>query len=432
MSLPSDERLLSFNPFFVREVGREKLLVTLPCVESYELINQTTLCCFHSRTEESENCTDVEAHFLDSYTLICSTPMFYAVGYIAVEVSLLGKNRTVTFTGNVYVASQDVLPPVIVVQQQDQPTGVLYFTTNATILLEWPANGFLNFQNVDISFQPAVHKRDGDIVWTRDISDVGLQKVNYTGTFKFKPADLANTLGIIAQVGSSTIAFNIHLSTSHKPLLHVLSSGFLINLGKTSCSYWSDRLIPKVDDIDPCPCTEDQASADGNFQRDEYYDVSYFHHGASSCYRCAAANGSTGEECCYDYEGNILVLPTGGGTADAVAPGNSMNLGTFLYYFYDVLPWFSCCKLSTQCDDYYIYIVPLTTALLMYPLFPPAVQEIHISKVSMEKTLRLMVRGNFCCYDQLSPTRFSKPVFTLPLCFYHQTVLPQIKFKGHH
>lgn len=50
----------------------------------------------------------------------------------------------------------------------------------------------------------------------------------------------------------------------------------------------------------------------------------------------------SGQECCYDNNGNLLVWPPAAGTADAVSP--RIFNDPFLHYLYDLLPAIHCCR----------------------------------------------------------------------------------------
>lgn len=118
-----------------------------------------------------------------------------------------------------------------------------------------------------------------------------------------------------------------------------------------------------IDQIPPCPCrvlttwsenqmgyTVDEA-CDGRKPADE---TCKFHSGATGCYRRTSSTGNAGAQCCYDAQGLWISDPNkGAGTLDAYSPDNSV----FLHFFYDVLPYFSCCKALTspsevECKQY--------------------------------------------------------------------------------
>ncbi|PIK59657.1 putative sushi domain-containing protein 2 [Apostichopus japonicus] len=126
-------------------------------------------------------------------------------------------------------------------------------------------------------------------------------------------------------------------------------------IGSTSCNEWSDNRLANfmpdgLSNVPSCPCTDDQAFVDGNFQEDDSSDLNFVHEGAVSCFRSSVTSGSSGQQCCYGSDGNILVGPPAGGTADAYA----LHIGTIWHFWYDILPWLSCCKQESHlCSFYY-------------------------------------------------------------------------------
>jgi len=63
-------------------------------------------------------------------------------------------------------------------------------------------------------------------------------------------------------------------------------------------------------------------------------------------------NEGSGQQCCYDYDGQLVVGPPGGGTVDLYAPtswGSTLN-----HFTHDMLPFIYCCKGEfSNCDLYY-------------------------------------------------------------------------------
>ena len=63
-------------------------------------------------------------------------------------------------------------------------------------------------------------------------------------------------------------------------------------------------------------------------------------------------NFGSGQQCCFDSNGDIIVGPPGGGTADLVAPTNWQS--TIAHFLVDVVPYFLCCTgLFSDCSRYY-------------------------------------------------------------------------------
>ncbi|KAJ8037432.1 Sushi domain-containing protein 2 [Holothuria leucospilota] len=349
LSLPSDQRLLAINPFFLREVGGEQMVITLPCLETDVLRTKVAFCRFQTNRDP----IDIRAYIVNSYTIICTSPRFHHLGNITVEVSLDGK-ETFPFRGNVYILSQYVVPPTIRVETKGTIAAFVDFLSDDAVSLHWEPNELPDVRRVDISLVIEGIEPSSGIIWSNDIL-IAEEVENRLGFLTFRPTQLPKkTVDNLRRVPTSTVIFIVQSSPSDKPLFHVLSSGFLLFIKKPECSDWFEELnSKKIEFVPSCPCTEDQASVDGNFRRDGSSSLDYFHEGASSCYRSSFGVTTAGQQCCYSPDGNILMGPPGGGTADAFAPGNSLNAGTIKHLWYDVLPWVSCCKLSNECEIYY-------------------------------------------------------------------------------
>jgi len=63
-------------------------------------------------------------------------------------------------------------------------------------------------------------------------------------------------------------------------------------------------------------------------------------------------NQGSGQQCCYDKDGQLLVGPPGGGTVDLYAPTDWT--GFLKHLNHDVRPFFYCCRGEfSNCDSYY-------------------------------------------------------------------------------
>ena len=65
-------------------------------------------------------------------------------------------------------------------------------------------------------------------------------------------------------------------------------------------------------------------------------------------------NQGSGQQCCYDKNGILVIRPPGGGTVDLYAP-NTWG-GRLKHLIYDVVPFLYCCKGELKehyCDKYY-------------------------------------------------------------------------------
>ncbi len=70
-----------------------------------------------------------------------------------------------------------------------------------------------------------------------------------------------------------------------------------------------------------------------------------------------SANGGSGNECCYNANGNLIVGMPYGGTINKVDP-HGTDLGFWdtiqSHFLEDILPYLFCCKgVKQKCDAYY-------------------------------------------------------------------------------
>ncbi|PIK57231.1 putative sushi domain-containing protein 2 [Apostichopus japonicus] len=342
--LPTDERLLNIEPYFVREVGGEQLALTLPCLEENVAETHSIKCRFTTSTEATE---EVRGTPIDLYNIVCITPVFHLISYVTVDVSV-DDGRTFLFRGNIHVLPQHVLPPKVVVEQSGQTFGYINFNENGTIFINWISDDFFAVEWVDISVRVSFPNFGSPgFGWSLDID---IKQVENTGSFDLMHENFPLN---IAPFGTSVAVFIV--KPRSESVLYHLSSGFLKVLGSTSCNEWSDNRLANfmpdgLSNVPSCPCTDDQAFVDGNFQEDDSSDLTFVHEGAVLCFRSSVTSGSSGQQCCYGSDGNILVGPPAGGTADAYA----LHIGTIWHFWYDILPWLSCCKQeSHMCSFYY-------------------------------------------------------------------------------
>ena len=69
---------------------------------------------------------------------------------------------------------------------------------------------------------------------------------------------------------------------------------------------------------------------------------------------CYTSDTSTsGQECCYDTEGGLVVGPPGGGNVNKQAPLDFMS--SVKHIVEDFIPYLQCCKAGTysQCNKFY-------------------------------------------------------------------------------
>ncbi|CAH3193578.1 unnamed protein product [Porites evermanni] len=132
------------------------------------------------------------------------------------------------------------------------------------------------------------------------------------------------------------------------------------------CLYWYEKQphhIIYTDDISllHCPHTRAQALADrGRFTIDEYSNpvtadqlyCGVYYHGATLCFRTTSpSNQGTGQQCCYNEIGDLIVGPRNGGSLDRVHV--EAGVPALSHFFHDIVPYWDCCMLSDNCKKYF-------------------------------------------------------------------------------
>ncbi len=356
LSLPSNKRLLSFLPFYFREMGGEGLSVTLPCVQASNSSDDENPKC---QFENGGGDVLVTGDRSSAYTIHCVTPTFYHTGLTHVYVSL-DNGRTFVYSGNIYVASQEDFPPLLTVEQEnsDGQGGVIDLDEDDPIILSWdPAILGDDVSHVDIVVNNFDVNNNGMPVLSEEETTV-VSGVANNGTitilpqlvrFHFEDKRLNNSNTVTPLTRFSLVPSKQRKRRSILKSL-VVHGGVLITSYALDCETYDNVLAKRADEVPPCPCTFTQANVDANFQLSNH-KLDFFHPGAANCFRGPSSTTASGQQCCYGEDGNIIVGPPGGGTADRYSPDGVVS--TTLHFFYDVAPWFACCKLSNQCDKYY-------------------------------------------------------------------------------
>ncbi|XP_033629956.1 sushi domain-containing protein 2-like [Asterias rubens] len=352
LSLDSNEQHLSFTPYFLRELGGERFSITVPCTQDSNEVNIVRKCKFSTGVGDVE----VDGVRTGSYTLECITPTFYKNGLTAVYVSLDG-GSTFPYSGVVYVPSEEDLPPLVTVQQMNQEAGSRVIDLNSAdpIYISWDQTLVGDdVSHVTVMVRVSRYNTDGFPVLMEGVA-VKSNVVN-NGTL-FIPGQDLKTFINPASNDPSLVAFyitqynqrrrrdNVYARRIYSGVTHVINS--ILNV---PCSVFNRQLNNVASGLNPCPCTSNQANVNSlNFVEANFLN-SFFHPGAETCYRSTTSSSTgSGQQCCYDDNGDILVGSPGGGTADRYAPGDHF----WFHQWYDVLPWLGCCKLSNNCEAYY-------------------------------------------------------------------------------
>ena len=347
LSLPSNQRLLTINPFYIRLLGGERLFIDLPCDISQSIGDTSFLKCkFGSMTVQGE-------YYVNQVT--CVTPPLMKPGFITLYVSVDG-GSTFPFSGGLYVADEDSIQPLITIHNQGDYQ--LDFTSNSMTTLTWDPQ---LFGDASMSLRLELLMVTDPFALTLEwgVRNTLMEGVSNTGSLSVILRDIVPTR---SRRDVFTIARTIGtLILLPPPLLLVrfayITARFLIvatgAILSTTCADFEDILKKTPQGLGPCPCRTSAARSDSNFEEDNLL-IGFFHPNSTSCYRSRTPSPSgSGQQCCYTSDGEIN-LKIGAGTPDTYHP----EIDVLEHFRYDVLPFLYCCKLSDNCNSYFKYRQP--------------------------------------------------------------------------
>jgi len=109
-----------------------------------------------------------------------------------------------------------------------------------------------------------------------------------------------------------------------------------------ACMRWYNRDVRRgnewLNDIPDCPCTKPNTIVSLTWSASPF-DPAY-HPGCTSCIRSNSAGTTSGQQCCYDADKNLITNGPGAGTSDRTSPIASVPH----HYFNDVRPYLVCDK----------------------------------------------------------------------------------------
>ncbi|WP_428661981.1 hypothetical protein [Runella sp.] len=128
----------------------------------------------------------------------------------------------------------------------------------------------------------------------------------------------------------------------------------IIGLSNSSGNLKSQVKIIWYEDLPDCPCKNPdfyEVKLNDGWAKDKG-DIKKYHKGATECFRSypftKTSIGNSGQQCCFDIQGNLIKSGAGAGTPDKVSTCNGEDkngqmklrlLGIYGHYFKDVTPW---------------------------------------------------------------------------------------------
>lgn len=332
----TNEKLL-VTPKFVDTWGQVPITLEGPCFN--ETHNLT--CIFH---DSQKGQIEVPAIFSEvSVAAICLAPYLYGIGRITVGLRVTYHNQTDEYSGFLYVVN---------------PNPSINVTTNSTSLsIFWDRAKFANYQNLIIrvvKYGLPGPQWYNSIVISNSTPNTG----SFSGplTFNLSENDINFVYAVVVETSEEQRNFRDRIfgfsDYFTAPVAEVLALGK--NILNSMCDSWYRSDPGPPTNLLPCPPTLRQARLDVRFVDDGQSpaSIAFFHPGGFKSFRSRSPNDQGhGQQCVYDNQGNNMVGPFGGGTADWVSPESSY-LG---HFFKDVLPWLGCCKPGdlAECQKYY-------------------------------------------------------------------------------
>ena len=333
--------VVSVDPYKVREIGGEQLVIELPC-QSKQIDEKSVKCKFQSYPENI-----FDGIKLGDNQVSCVTPAHIYLGTHAVYVSV-DNGTSFGYVGSYFAESEDLLMPFLKIQDID-PAAVLFdFTTQMEITITWDKN-IISSQYLALNLMMIADPFVEVLNW--DHSTVLIEKVENTGKLNFILSDVApeTLIGLVSIPITYGIfklfAVNTQLYIAG-PTMHVTFS----EIKHETC----DLFVPILEQLPvetlPCPCTTSQARSDKNYHEEPPVNQ-FYHPGVATCFRSVPSAFGSSAQCCYNTNGSLNIGTNGSGTADTF----SNEYSTIKHYVFDVLPWFVCCKMFGRCGYYYKY-----------------------------------------------------------------------------
>ena len=331
--------VVSVDPYKVREIGGEQLVIELPC-QSKQIDEKSVKCKFQSYPENI-----FDGIKLGDNQVSCVTPAHIYLGIHAVYVSV-DNGTSFGYVGSYFVVNKKVLKPRIAIQNSAVFED---FTTDKEITLLWDTNTisspYLTLKLMIIADPFASSPR-----W--DQRTILIEKVENNGKLSFIPSSIVPKQINYIRTQLTMAAYQLTDPNSNRYITGPNSVLSFSDIAFTICELFDPLLEHLPRGTIPCPCNTEQANTDTNYTIEASSPTqSFFHPGVASCYRSIPSTYGSSEQCCYNTDGGINVGTDGSGTADTYSP----EVSTVKHAIYDVLPWFACCKIAKQCDYYSSY-----------------------------------------------------------------------------
>ena len=344
ISLPNSVRTTIISPKNARILGGEELTIMLPCLPKN---NETFLvkCMFNPNTI-------IDGYHLGIGRVGCITPTFSEIGPHSIFISL-NNGTSFPYNGNIYVADQDILTHQIEATPEKNNI-VIDFRDIQDITLKWNSTLFSSsILTLKIFYvkDPIATKFewDNNTILYSNVPNTGSMTINLGDISQSKRQEIGDrvTVGTYMLIDGNTMDKQVYITGKRATVINIADP--LFTNGNGICGAFSTLLQNTPTNIVACPCTVQQANADSYFLENNDF-ISIFHPDTDRCFRSAPTMTGSCQECCYNTDGNINIGTNSSGSANTYCPEGIE--GTLRHQINDVLPWWACCELSSNCDLY--------------------------------------------------------------------------------
>ena len=335
--LSTNENILSSDPYYIRQLGGEELIIDLQC-----LPNQTAVSKVRSKFGSSSQ--TIEATQLSPTQIVFYTPPLFYLGPTTVHLSI-DSGESFPYKGEVFVEDLDILLPFITVE--DELSFVIDFTADKIETLTWNKE-LIHDKYLTLSLLIVLDPiSKSSYEW--DSTIVLLEDVENSGTLSFN----LSSLTINGLLYSFPLTVGSYILFGRNPNFYFTGPALMIQftaLPVSVCYQFDDILQQTPQGLLPCPCISTQADSDSGYTLEEDYPLrDFFHPGVERCYRSVSSESGSSEQCCYNPDKSVNLGTFGSGTADTYSP----QYCPIMHIIYDILPWFVCCVLRRDHCDYY-------------------------------------------------------------------------------
>ena len=331
--------LLAVSPRKVFYFGNQNVSITGPCFTASNIAVYVNVYFDQ---------IPVQCVVSDGFQLTCRVPFLTAVGRIPIEFQYQNStfNSFLISVGldDSMVSDSDITS---VETDPDSPVPIIWdpivfpSSTNTTIA------GYQN--DIYINTSGGVETTSNTSLTFINIANSGRIDIMPSVVVSYTSRQLYRQLMLI--INKQIVRFSVMMSVA---------------ISQTYCRSWYNsqpsqselaRIVDEVSRRSPCPPMIFPNSINQiiNFKIDASCNpnnprmCTFFHQGASVCYRSTNNGGGHAAQCCYNARNELILGSAGGGNLIWVDPDYNISRHLLL----DVSPYIACCKLSSLCSLYY-------------------------------------------------------------------------------